>query len=818
MCGGNITNCVYQNNGTEVWNVSVEGLGYSSPAIANGRIFVNLGTVYCIGPEVIDKASPIILSEHPKDGSVNISPFSPIKVTFNESMNKISTEAAFSISPELKGLIHWQNNSIIFEPSNHMLKSTEYTVTISTAAKDTSGNNLDGNSNGIFDGATVDSFSFSFVTRDRVFPQIISTEPQKNAENIRLGSDIRITFTDPMDHSTTEAAFKSSPKLTGSFEWIGNTLIFIPVNVLDPEINYNITINASAVDIIGKPLDGDFDDINDGSPEDDYSWTFKTIEGTAPTIQNISPPDNAFEIPLNTTIRVTFSEPMNKSSVEMAFSVTPVLQGSYLWLGETMEFIPTQDLKYNTKYGIKISTMAKDLVGNTLDGNINGSGEDSSTDDFSTTFQTRSLIDNKPPVVQFTTPSDKRVNVDVWSKIVIHFSEPMNRTSTENSIHIMPSISGDLYWDNSGLELSIVPKRYLSFDTKYTLTLDGLKVRDISGNTLDGNSNGIPEGAPDDNYSWRFKTTSKPLNELISPIVISTNPSDGSVDIDVDSIIEISFNKEMNKTATEAAFSIFPTIPGIFIWENTTMIFQPSSVFEFNITYTVLVKSNATDLLGSSLDGNFNLASDGSPMDDFSWEFTTISIDISQSFNIEITGNTKIEIYPGVNVPYKYIITNLGTITDTIIPGLEAGNLNKHVQLDKNNSESLDPKSMMEVQLILFITENIEPGNYNLTIIATSLTWNISVSHNVELLILSPEKRNDGQDSNDNNFGQILVWVGISIGLIIMVIIIVIFRFRQQKDNSTTKPDSQSQLPTETNDQVTIKTKKTENNTIKPVK
>jgi outer membrane protein assembly factor BamB len=807
IIGGNTTYCIYQNNGTELWNVTIKGLGYPSPAIANGRIFVNLGTVYCIGPKGIDKASPIVLGEYPKDGSVNVSPFSRIRVTFNESMNKTSTEAAFSISPELEGSIHWQKDTIIIEPTTHMSKSTVYTVTITTAAKDTSGNNLDGNGNGIFDGATADKFTFSFVTRDRVLPQITSIEPQNNEENIGLGSVIKISFTDPMDHAATEGAFSSSPKLAGGFEWAGNTLTFIPKNALDPGITYNITIRTSAVDAIGNPLDGDYDDIDDGSPEDDYSWSFKTIEGTPPTVQTISPPDHAFDIPITSTIRVTFSEPMNQTSVEEAFSISPALQGSILWLGETMEFTPIQELNFETKYEIKISTLAKDLVGNTLDGNGDGIGEDSTMDDYEANFKTRSLIDEIPPIVQFTTPSDIKVNVDVWSKIVIHFSEPMNRTSTENSIHTIPSISGDFYWDILGLELSLVPDRYLAFYTKYTLTLDGAMARDTSGNTLDGNTNRISEGAPADNYSWLFRTVSQPVNETTSPIVLATNPSDRSIDVDIDTIIEITFNEEMNKTATEAAFSFLPSTPGILIWENTTMIFQPSSVFEYNTTYTVLVKSNATDLSGSFLDGNFDLITEGSPIDDFSWEFTTISKENSELFEIVITGTTKIEISLGVSTSYIYTITNQGTITDTILPSFEAGGLNEHVQLDKHNPESLEPKSNMDIQLLLTIPENIDPGYYNLTIIANSLEWNISVSYNVELLISSKENENDGQESDDI-FGQILVGAAIIIGLIIVIIIIVMFRIRRNKNNGPNKLDSQGQTP--------IITTESENNTKKP--
>ena len=49
MNGWDRTYCFNVENGQEIWNKSTGGLGYSSPAIANGRVFVNQGTVYCFG-------------------------------------------------------------------------------------------------------------------------------------------------------------------------------------------------------------------------------------------------------------------------------------------------------------------------------------------------------------------------------------------------------------------------------------------------------------------------------------------------------------------------------------------------------------------------------------------------------------------------------------------------------------------------------------------------------------------------------------------------------------------------------------------------
>ena len=47
---GGITYCLDGSNGAMMWNYTTGGDGHSSPAMANGRVFVNEGTVYCFGP------------------------------------------------------------------------------------------------------------------------------------------------------------------------------------------------------------------------------------------------------------------------------------------------------------------------------------------------------------------------------------------------------------------------------------------------------------------------------------------------------------------------------------------------------------------------------------------------------------------------------------------------------------------------------------------------------------------------------------------------------------------------------------------------
>ena len=79
----------------------------------------------------------------------------------------------------------------------------------------------------------------------------------------------------------------------------------------------------------------------------------------------------------------------------------------------------------------------------------------------------------------------------------------------------------------------------------------------------------------------------------------------------------------MNKASAEAAFSITPSVAGTFSWVGNTMTFTPITNLTHSTTYTVTISATATDMAGNGLDGNGNGIAEGSPIDDYTWSFTT---------------------------------------------------------------------------------------------------------------------------------------------------------------------------------------------------
>jgi N-acetylneuraminic acid mutarotase len=298
-----------------------------------------------------DLSAPTVSDKLPVGNDVAVG--TTIKVTFSEAMNQPATEGAFSISPAMSGVSSWEANSLLFSPDNPFSYNTQYTVSISTSAKDLADNNLE------------TEFSWQFTTTsviDVTPPTILDIIPE--GTDVSVDTKIAVAFSESMQKEFTEYAFSISPTAKGTFHWVGSTLSFIPTSPLDYETEYFVTISSSkAQDLVGNNL------------ESDYSWSFTTEsvkDTTPPTVKYKSP--TGFDIPVNTTIQIAFSEEMQNKPTENAFSIIPKIKGTFNWPGDaTLTFTPDAPLTYSTIYNVTISTGAKNLMGNNLEEDVSWS-------------------------------------------------------------------------------------------------------------------------------------------------------------------------------------------------------------------------------------------------------------------------------------------------------------------------------------------------------------------------------------------------------------------------------------------------------------
>jgi len=83
---------------------------------------------------------------------------------------------------------------------------------------------------------------------------------------------------------------------------------------------------------------------------------------------------------------------------------------------------------------------------------------------------------------------------------------------------------------------------------------------------------------------------------------VTFTPADGATSVDLNSFVVLTFNKGMDKMATQNSFSITPEITGEKNWneQGTVMTFSHSTAFEYKTTYTANL-NGALDKYGTAL-------------------------------------------------------------------------------------------------------------------------------------------------------------------------------------------------------------------------
>ncbi|MFC1478035.1 Ig-like domain-containing protein [Candidatus Margulisiibacteriota bacterium] len=258
-------------------------------------------------------------------------------------------------------------------------------------------------------------------------PQIIARTPSGNDYFAPLGTVIRATFSEAMDKTTVESSFSITPAIAGSFSWFGNTLIFSPLSALEASTTYNVAFDKSvAKDADGQALIGNAD------------WQFNTSSGVAgydPEVIAWSP--KGTDAPLDPTILITFSEDMNKSSVESRFSFNGG-SGTIIWVDDnTLAFFPDNVLSTGTSYKVTITSGAADVDGDTM------------SSPFSFYFETSASAGGTAPYVMSHSPVGSGIGERPTINILFSEAMPVNVTQ---SVTISGNPAGVFTWSGNLLE------------------------------------------------------------------------------------------------------------------------------------------------------------------------------------------------------------------------------------------------------------------------------------------------------------------------------------------------------------------------------
>jgi hypothetical protein len=184
-------------------------------------------------------------------------------------------------------------------------------------------------------------------------PNITFTIPANNTNGVAVDQDIIITFSEPMNRSSLIAVLSPDP---GNLVWNwnpGNTTATGTHNPFASSTNYTLNV-TSATDVAGNPL---------GIGPVPNPWSWRTADIISPWITNTNPMNDSFDVSVDQDVVITFSEPMNRSSLIAVLSPDP---GNLVWNwnpGNTTATGTHNPFASSTNYTLNV-TSATDAAGN----------------------------------------------------------------------------------------------------------------------------------------------------------------------------------------------------------------------------------------------------------------------------------------------------------------------------------------------------------------------------------------------------------------------------------------------------------------------
>jgi hypothetical protein len=288
-----------------------------------------------VSPQVID-TTPMRGEELPIEGAITF--------YFDQAMDRGSVEAALQTQPTLSGTFTWADDrTLAFKPSAALTRATEYTFRVAETAKNTAGTPL--------------KSLFTLRLRTIGFLAVAQVVPADDAREVEANSTITVIFNRPVvpllpveEMSKLPSPIRIDPPTEGAGEWVGTSIYtFKPTRPLVGGTTYVVTVPKGLTDVTGSVL------------SDDVRISFRTI---APAVVEIQPEHQSTGRLRDQKVTVVFSQPMERTSTEAAFSLqgrvdgqqTGRVTGTFAWTDDNLRFTFTPDalLDYATLYEVNV--------------------------------------------------------------------------------------------------------------------------------------------------------------------------------------------------------------------------------------------------------------------------------------------------------------------------------------------------------------------------------------------------------------------------------------------------------------------------------
>lgn len=176
---------------------------------------------------------------------------------------------------------------------------------------------------------------------------LISTNPTMDSLSVLKQTPLQFAFDKPIVKESFENNFSISPLTPGALAWLDDKNVqFIPTNSLLTNTNYSVTLGDQVKAVDNSQL------------ADKITLDFKT----AGPVKVVSTTPSGGAASLGSSITLTFDQPVDHTSAEKSFSISPPTEGSFAWNSNSLIFKP-KSLTPLTNYKINLVTGVVSLGG-----------------------------------------------------------------------------------------------------------------------------------------------------------------------------------------------------------------------------------------------------------------------------------------------------------------------------------------------------------------------------------------------------------------------------------------------------------------------
>ena len=431
-----------------------------------------------------DQEGPgVVLS--PANGATGVSPNVVITATFSEAVEASTvnttnlTLRVTSSGANVAGTLSYNPTTRVasFTPSAPLAQSTSYTFSVN-GVRDAAGNTMTG------------PVTATFTTGDLTAPTVLGVVPLNDAIGVATNTTVQVTFSEAMNPATinsTNIVLRNSVTtaiVPATVTYANNVATLTPTGPLSNATRYTLTVSTAVQDASTNPL---------ATPFVSSFTTVPLPDNTAPTIVSRTPPATPPQtsVPITTTVTVTFSEPMDPTSIagttniRLAPTATPsafvAATVTYNAATNTATLTPTSPLANGTNYTATVTTGVKDLAQNQLAAQ--------------STWTFTTINDTTPPTVILTAPVNGRVGFPKDSIVAVTFSEDMNPATLNGTLTNFTvkttvgsiTVTGTVAYNATTRIATFTPTANFAPNTGYTVTITS-GATDLAGNGLAVNS------------------------------------------------------------------------------------------------------------------------------------------------------------------------------------------------------------------------------------------------------------------------------------------------------------------------------------------